>query len=65
MDLTDIKEVVEVRGEEAVNKYLKAGWKVLAVGTMTTDSHEYAGPVIKYSLGWDGKGEAPHPRSSF
>ncbi|MNU04203.1 hypothetical protein D3C72_2485130 [compost metagenome] len=60
VDYNGVKEVTEVSGEQTVNRYLKAGWKILTVGTMTTDAREYSGPVIKYSLGWTGEGAAPH-----
>lgn len=64
MGVSDVKEVVEittVRDTGHLNAYLKAGWILLAVATMTTDHHEYSGPMIKYSLGWPGTLPAPQP----
>jgi hypothetical protein len=56
-----IKEITTVSGTDQLNEYLKAGWVVLAVATMTTDHHEYSGPMITYSLGWTGSLPAPTP----
>jgi hypothetical protein len=64
MSVSDVKEVAEVitvGGTEHLNEYLKAGWVVLAVATMTTDHRDYSEPMIKYSLGWAGTLPAPRP----
>ncbi|MHA7123954.1 hypothetical protein ACWV16_24955 [Achromobacter xylosoxidans] len=56
-----MKEVAEVQGDASANKYIGAGWKILAIATMTTDAREHSGPVIKYSLGWFGNGKPVYP----
>jgi hypothetical protein len=62
MELSNIKKIIETVSASEVNKYLAAGWVVLATASMTTDSREYSGPVVKYSLAWDKDGEPVEPK---
>lgn len=39
--------------ESLINKYLKAGWKILSINPSLHSN-------IIYSLGWDGNENAPH-----
>jgi hypothetical protein len=58
MDLSTVRQIFETNSATDSNKYIEAGWILIATASMTTDSREYSGPVIKYSLGWT-KEEAP------
>lgn len=49
-ELEEAKKVVGIRSERHLNKYLEAGWKLLAVAP--GKDMENGEPVIKYSVGW-------------
>ena len=66
-DLSKVREIVNVWRVEAVNRYLRAGWKMLAV-------ERSVGPGLlrevdvqaSFVLGYDvPDGEIPHPISSW
>ena len=68
MPISDVKQVVEVtttQGTDTLNEYLKLGWVLIGVSSMTTDHREYSGPMIKYSLGWPGPFPVKQPADPY
>lgn len=64
MDLSKVKKIVETNSLTDANRLIAAGWFLITTSSMTTDSREYSGPVVKYSLGW-AKDSDPVEPSSF
>jgi hypothetical protein len=62
LDLSETKEIVHSTDVEDVNKYLAAGWVLIATASMTTDSREYSNPRILYSLAWTSEANPVKPK---
>jgi hypothetical protein len=62
MDLSNVKKIVHTSDDREVNLFLEAGWMLITTASMTTDSREYSGPMIKYSLGWTQDGAPVMPK---
>ncbi|MEQ6307426.1 hypothetical protein ABN448_09450 [Delftia acidovorans] len=57
-DFSQIKEVRRISGEHSVNKYLRAGWKVVAVASGVDESNY---PITHYTMGWLEEGKPVEP----
>jgi hypothetical protein len=64
MEYSKAKEVAEARNKDQANAYIDAGWSLLNVATMTTDSRDYNEPVIRYVMGWLQDSAVVQPRKT-
>jgi hypothetical protein len=63
MELSEIKEVVEINHPKRTNKYLKLGWILINTYTVCPDSDGHQ--TMRYVLGWPKAEKAVHPEPDY
>jgi hypothetical protein len=61
MDTHTVTHIENALDEDEANRYLDAGWVLLATGAGYTEDSDRRTPYFTYSMGWPKAGEPARP----